>query len=185
MKFEVKIRFQGLNPHPVFQVAKLEQKIAPAPFIVTYVDFNRDSKLPDLTAKSCFTTLIQASKTLHHSNTYVHKILTNDILHPFCNILYSQTIPIELTDTDNYLPQDDLDITNLMVSHYDCEKKHNLTKFNLINVKPCTEAPSNIQHAKVRARVYVRAKAEGVKAFKCEAYAKKERKISFQDSVKY
>ena len=49
-----------------------------------------------------------------------------------------------------------------------------------MNVKPCTEAPSKIQHAKVRARVYGRAKAKRVKAFKCEAYAKKERKICFQ-----
>ena len=48
-KFEVTIRFQGLNPHPVFQVAKLEHKTTPAPFIVTYVDFNRDPTLPDLT----------------------------------------------------------------------------------------------------------------------------------------
>ena len=72
-----------------------------------------------------------------------------------------------------------------MVSHYDCEKQHNLRQLNLLNVKPCTEAPSNIQHAKVRARVYVRAKAKRVKAFKCEAYAKQERKICFQGSVKY
>ena len=56
-----------------------------------------------------------------------------------------------------------------MVSHYDCEKQHNLRQFNLLNVKQCTEAPSNIPHAKVRARVYVRAKAKRVKAFKCQA----------------
>ena len=30
LKFKVKIRFQGLNPHPVFQGAKLEQKTTPA-----------------------------------------------------------------------------------------------------------------------------------------------------------
>ena len=102
-----------------------------------------------------------------------------------CNILYSHTIPIELTDTDNFLPPDDPNITNLMDSHYNCEKQHNLRQFNLLNVKPCTEAPSNIQHAKVRARVYVRAKAKRGKAFKCEAYAKKEKKICFQGSVKH
>ena len=49
MKFEVKIRFQGLNPHPVFQVAKQEHTTTPAPSIVTYVDFNRDPTLPRLT----------------------------------------------------------------------------------------------------------------------------------------
>ena len=71
-----------------------------------------------------------------------------------------------------------------MVSHYDCEKQHNLRQFNLLNLKPCTEAPSNVQHAKVQARVYVRAKAKRVKAFKCEAYAKKEKTVCFQGSVK-
>ena len=52
-------------------------------------------------------------------------------------------------------------------------------------MKQCTEAPSDIQHASVKARVYVRAKAKRTKAFKCVAYAKKERKIWFQGSVKY
>ena len=51
-------------------------------------------------------------------------------------------------------------------------------------MKPCTEASSNIQHAKVRARVVVPAKTKRVKTFKCETYAKKERKICFQGSVK-
>ena len=65
-----------------------------------------------------------------------------------------------------------------MVFHYDCEQQHNLRQINLL--KPRTEAPSNIQHAKVRARVYVRAKTKRVKAFKCEAYAKKEKKFVFK-----
>ena len=51
-----------------------------------------------------------------------------------------------------------------MVSHFDCEKQQNLRQFNLLNVKHCTEAPSNIQHASVEARVYVRAKAKRIKA---------------------
>ena len=62
-----------------------------------------------------------------------------------------------------------------MSSHYDCEKLHKLRPFNLLNVKPCSEARSNIKHALVKARVYVRAKAKRVKAFKYEAFAKKER----------
>ena len=73
----------------------------------------------------------------------------------------------------------------IIVSHYDCEKQHNLRQFNLLNVKQCTEAPSNIQQANVQTRVYVRAKAKRIRAFKCEAYAKKERKICFQGNVKY
>ena len=104
--------------------------------------------------------------------------------------LYSLTyvtfsIHIAPTDDEQYIPSDDPNITNLMVSHYDCKKQHNLRQFNLLNVKQCTEAPSNIQHANVQARVYVRAKAKRIRAFKCEAYAKKERKICFQGEVKY
>ena len=56
---------------------------------------------------------------------------------------------LNLQILNNYLPPDDPNTTNLMVSHYDCEKQHNLRQFNLLNVKPCTEALSNIQHAKV------------------------------------
>ena len=52
-------------------------------------------------------------------------------------------------------------------------------------MKQCTEAPSNIQHPSVKARVYVRAKAKRIKADKCVAYAKKERKNCFQGSVSY
>ena len=89
------------------------------------------------------------------------------------------------SDTENHLPSDDPNITILMVSHYDCAKPYNLRQFNVLNVKQCTEAPSDIKHASVKARVYVRAKAKRIKAFKCVAYAKKERKICFQGSIKY
>ena len=52
-------------------------------------------------------------------------------------------------------------------------------------MKQCTEAPSTIQHASGKARVYVRANTKRIKAYKCVAYAKKERKNCFQGSVKY
>ena len=48
LQFEVQIKFQSLNPHQVFRVAKLEHKITPAPFIVAYIEFNRDTTFPDL-----------------------------------------------------------------------------------------------------------------------------------------
>ena len=102
--------------------------------------------------------------------------------------VFNFTFSIPITppsDTENYLPSNDPNITNLMVSHYDCAKQHNLRQFNLLNVKQCTEAPSDLKHASVKARVYVRAKAKRNKAFKCVAYAKKERKICFRGSVKY
>ena len=70
-----------------------------------------------------------------------------------------------------------------MVSHYDCEKQHNLRQFNLLNVKQCTDAPSNLQHANIQACVYVRAKAKRIRAFKCEAYAKKNEKFASKAMV--
>ena len=59
-----------------------------------------------------------------------------------------------------------------MVSHYDCAKQNNLRQFSLLNVEPCKQAPSDRQHKKTQATVYVRAKAKRIKAFKCEAYIK-------------
>ena len=61
-----------------------------------------------------------------------------------------------------------------MVSHSDCEKRHILRQFNVLNVKQCTEAPSNIQHTSFNARVYVRAKTKLIKAYKCVPHAKKK-----------
>ena len=49
LKFELKVKFQGFNPHPVFHVAKLEHKTTPAPFEVVHIDFERDPNLPSLT----------------------------------------------------------------------------------------------------------------------------------------
>ena len=107
--------------------------------------------------------------------THVLLIITHVFLFSI-NPYITSSIPIKPTDDDKYLPSDDPNITNLMVSHYDCAKQHNLRQFNLLNVKQCTEAPSNIQHANIQARVYVRAKAKRIRAFKCEAYAKKNEK---------
>ena len=106
-----------------------------------------------------------------------------------CNTsLLSNFISMELTDTDSYLPPDDPNndckkqhnlrqfiLSN--VKHDDCKKQHNSRQFNLLNVKQWTEASSNIQHAKVKARINVRVKAKRVNAFKCEVYAKKGRRV--------
>ena len=49
LKFEVKVKFQGLNPHPIFRVSKIEHKTSPAPFEVVHVDFERDLNIPTIT----------------------------------------------------------------------------------------------------------------------------------------
>ena len=135
-------------------------------------------------AESSSVTHTQVLNIQHSFKLYPTFYITNLLL---CLHLFKFTfsIPITPSDTENYLPSDDPNFTNLMVSHYDCAKQHTLRQFNLLNVKQCTEAPSDIKHANVKARVYVRAKAKRIKAFKCVAYAKKERKICFQGSVKY
>ena len=76
----------------------------------------------------------------------------------------------DTTNPENHISPQDPNTLNLMVSHYDCEKQNNLRQFSLLNVEPCKQAPSDIQHTKTQATVYVRAKAKKIKAFKCEAY---------------
>ena len=49
LKFEVKVKFQGLNPHPIFHVSKIEHKSSPAPFEVIHIDFERDLNIPTMT----------------------------------------------------------------------------------------------------------------------------------------
>ena len=135
-------------------------------------------------AKSSFVTHTPFLKIPLPSRLHRILFITNLILHSHL-FTFTFSIPTTLSDTENYLPSDDPNTTNLMVSHYDCAKQHNLRQVTLLNVKQRTDAPSDIKHADGKARVCVRAKAKRINAFKCVAYAKKERKICFQGSVKY
>ena len=49
LKFEIKVKFQGLNPHPIFHVSKIEYKTSPAPFEVVHIEFERDLNQPTIT----------------------------------------------------------------------------------------------------------------------------------------
>ena len=49
LKNEVKVKFLGLNPHPIFHVSKIEHKTSPAPFEVVHIEFERDLNLPTIT----------------------------------------------------------------------------------------------------------------------------------------
>ena len=110
-------------------------------------------------AKSSFVTHTPVFNIPLPSRLYTILYITHLILHSHL-FTFTFSIPITPSDTENYLPSDDLNITNLMVSYYDCAKQLNLRQFNLLNVKQCTEAPSDKKHASVKARVYVRAKAK-------------------------
>ena len=48
LNFEVKVKVQGLNHHPMFHIAKIDHKTTPAPFEVILIDFNRDPELHSL-----------------------------------------------------------------------------------------------------------------------------------------
>ena len=126
-------------------------------------------------AKSHSVTHTQVLHILPPFNLYTTFYITTLILYLHL-FNFISSIPITPSDTENYLPSDDPNITNFMVSHYDCAKQHNLIQFKLLNVKQCTQARSEIKHASVKARVYVRAKAKRIKAFTCVAYAKKRKK---------
>ena len=49
LTFEVKVKFQCLNPHPIFHVSKIEHKTSPAPFEVIHIDSERDPNIPTIT----------------------------------------------------------------------------------------------------------------------------------------
>ena len=92
------------------------------------------------------------------------------------HIVNSTSVPkFETTNPENHISEQDPNILNHMVTHYDCAKQNNLRQFSLLNVEPCKQALSDIQHTKTQATVYVRAKTKRIKAFKCEAYIKTEK----------
>ena len=100
-------------------------------------------------------------------NTYIVYII---------HIVNSTSVPkVDTTNSENHISEHDPNTLNLMVSHYDCAKQNNLRQFSLLNVEPCKQASSNIQHTTTQAKVYVRAKAKRIKVFKCEAYIKTEK----------
>ena len=66
------------------------------------------------------------------------------------NSYFTSSIPINPTGDNKYLPSDEPNITNLMVSHYDCEKKitfANLT-FSMLNNVPKLPLTYNMQRFK-------------------------------------
>ena len=49
LKFDVKVKFQALNPHPTFHASKIEHKTSPAPFDLVHIDFERNLNIPTIT----------------------------------------------------------------------------------------------------------------------------------------
>ena len=81
-------------------------------------------------------------------------ILTNTYIVYIIHIVSSTSVPkVDTTNSENIISEQDPNILNLMVSHYDCAKQNNLRQFSLLKVEPCKQAPSDIQHTKTQATV--------------------------------
>ena len=64
------------------------------------------------------------------------------------NVNFTSVPKVDTTKSENHISEQDPNTLNLMVSHYDCAKQNNLRQFSLLNVEPCKQAPSDIQHKK-------------------------------------
>ena len=67
---------------------------------------------------------------------------------------------VDTSNPEDHISEQNPNILNLMVSHYDWAKQNILIPFSLLNVEPCKRAPSDIQHTRTQTTVYVRAKAK-------------------------
>ena len=87
--------------------------------------------------------------------------------------------------SSDHVDPNDPHISDLLVSHYDCSKQHNLRQFSLTRVQSCSQAPSSFESTRAIVNVFVRAKAKRLKACTCEAYVKREKFVSAQSDYKY
>ena len=112
LKFEVKVKFQGLNPHPIIHVSKIEHKTSPAPFEVVHNEFERDLNIPTITyGKKTFCNPYSGLKYTTSFKLFTTSYITPLILYLHL-VNFTFSLPITPSDTENYLPSDDPNITN-------------------------------------------------------------------------
>ena len=68
--------------------------------------------------------------------------------------LFSLTFSIE--SSSDHVDPNDPHFSDLLVSHYDCSKQHNLRQFSLTRVQPCSQAPSSFESTRAIVNVFVR-----------------------------
>ena len=84
----------------------------------------------------------------------IHVVKYIYIIHIVHSLVHPSTVPkVDTTNSENHISDQDPNILIFMVSHYDFAKQNNLGQFSLINVEPCKQAPSDIQHTKTKATV--------------------------------
>ena len=112
--------------------------------------------------------------------------MLSSILHSFFYFLSSLFLASsQINSSPDHVDPNDPHISDLLVSHYDCFKQHNLRQFSLTRVQPCTQAPSAFESTRAIVDVFVRAKAKRLKAWTCEAYVKREKFVCAQSDYKY
>ena len=102
--------------------------------------------------------------------------MLSSFLHSFFYFFSSLFLAsFQITPSPDHVDPNDPHISDLLVSHYDCSKQHNLRQFSLTRVQPCAQAPSAFESTRAIVDVFVRAKAKRLKAWTCEAYVKREK----------
>ena len=102
----------------------------------------------------------------------------------FFLLKYFILLILSLDSTTNVLEPYTPHNSDLLVSHYDCSKQHNLRHFSLTRVKPCAQA-SSWESTRAIANVFVRAKAERLIARTYEVYVTRENVVCAQSDDKY
>ena len=68
---------------------------------------------------------------------------------------------------------DDLRLTQLQATNFDCSKQYSLRKFSSTRLQNCNEAPSAIEYTRTFASVFIGAKVKIKTAFRCSATIQK------------
>ena len=103
----------------------------------------------------------------------------------FLLLNYFTLFILSLDSSSDIVGPNDSHISDLLVTHYDCSKQHNLRHFSLTRVQPCAQAPSAFESTRAIANVFVRAKAKRLKAWTCEVYVKREKFVCAHSDYKY
>ena len=95
--------------------------------------------------------------------------MLSSFLHSFFYFFSSLFLAsFQITPSPDHVDPNDPHISDLLVSHYDRSKQHNLRQFSLTRVQPCAQAPSAFESTRAIVDVFVRAKAKRPKAWTCE-----------------
>ena len=120
LKFEVEVTFTSLKPHPFSLSTRVTHKTTPSPFLVTSISFVTLSyqKLEQVTLTFIIPT--RDSIIVQYFNNDKHIFL---IYITYTQKVYPTSVPkVDTTNPENHISEQDPNILNLMVSHYDCAK---------------------------------------------------------------